>query len=171
MPVSLLSSGAAAWSASQRPCRLPLLQPAGLRPSPLLAPWRPRQACSSSRRVSAAAGSGADRAPPPLAEQHAAPAAQQQHAAEAADVDAAAPAPHERWVPASWLSGWKGAGSLLLSLGAVTGGGLLGACSGRGRAHYRMRGQCPSAVACSCKHTRQADACTQPPPLQAPALT
>ncbi|KAL4422726.1 hypothetical protein ABPG75_008923 [Micractinium tetrahymenae] len=29
-------------------------------------------------------------------------------------------------MPASWLSGWKGSGSLLLSLGAVTGGGLLG---------------------------------------------
>lgn len=33
---------------------------------------------------------------------------------------------HERWMPASWLSGWKGMGSMLLSLGAVTGGGLLG---------------------------------------------
>jgi hypothetical protein len=32
-----------------------------------------------------------------------------------------------RWVPASLLSGWKGTGSLMLSLGAVTGGGLMGA--------------------------------------------
>ena len=30
-------------------------------------------------------------------------------------------------MPASLLSGWKGAGSMLLSLGAITGGGLLGA--------------------------------------------
>lgn len=32
----------------------------------------------------------------------------------------------ERWQPASLLSGWKGPTSLLLSLGAVSGGGLLG---------------------------------------------
>jgi hypothetical protein len=32
-----------------------------------------------------------------------------------------------RWMPASMLSGWQGAGSMLLSLGAVSGAGLLGA--------------------------------------------
>jgi hypothetical protein len=41
-------------------------------------------------------------------------------------VQDAAAEQHERWMPASWLSGWKGMGSMLLSLGAVTGGGLLG---------------------------------------------
>lgn len=61
----------------------------------------------------------------------------QQRAAEVAAPAAAAAvqaprqpeqAPAERWMPASWLSGWKGTGSLLLSFGAVAGGsGLMGA--------------------------------------------
>jgi hypothetical protein len=35
--------------------------------------------------------------------------------------------PTERWMAASQLSGWKGPGTMLLSLGAVSGAGLLGA--------------------------------------------
>ena len=40
----------------------------------------------------------------------------------------------ERWMPASWLAGWKGAGTMALSFGAVTGGGLLGRLPGGGGA-------------------------------------
>lgn len=47
-------------------------------------------------------------------------------AADAAAAEVAAAPRPERWMPASWLAGPQGAGSLLLSLGAVTGGGLLG---------------------------------------------
>ncbi len=66
-------------------------------------------------------------APAPLA---ADPAALPAAAAAAAEVQDVAAKQHERWMPASWLSGWKGMGSMLLSLGAVTGGGLMGAPTG-----------------------------------------
>lgn len=42
-------------------------------------------------------------------------------------------------MPASLLSGWKGMGTLMLSLGAVTGGGLLGAHVQAAAAAYARR--------------------------------
>lgn len=45
----------------------------------------------------------------------------------------------EHWMPASLLSGWKGMGTLMLSLGAVTGGGLLGAHVQAAAAAYARR--------------------------------
>lgn len=49
----------------------------------------------------------------------------------------------ERWMPASWLSGWQATPTLLLSLGAVSGGGLLGAAAMR---RLQMHGRCCTAA-------------------------
>ena len=82
---------------------------------------RREEAASSSQQQQgsqAAPAAAADAEAEPLGLQHAEQQReeQQQHAAGAGT----------RWMPASMLSGWKGAGSMLLSLGAVSGSGLLG---------------------------------------------
>jgi hypothetical protein len=80
----------------------------------------------------------------------------------------------ERWMPASWLSGWKGAGSLLLSFGAVTGGGLMGAW-GAGDYAWALRMQ-PYHFAAAATGRPLLTCCmallpVPPLHLQAPALT
>lgn len=81
--------------------------------------------CSSLRQESSSGQQQQQAAPPPAPLAAAPPAAQPQQE-QPQQVEAAA----EQWMPASWLSGWKGTGSMLLSLSAVTGGGLLGARCG-----------------------------------------
>jgi hypothetical protein len=100
---------------------LPLLL---ARPSLAAARGRPALVAAAASQPRGSGGralppaAGGERAPPLLASsqpQAAAPSEQQQQRR-----------PDERWMPASWLSGCQGAGTMLLSLGAVSGGGLLG---------------------------------------------
>lgn len=109
------------WSASQ-----PLPSHRPLRAAPLGTPAK-RLACAAQRQDGGGAGGQQAGAPAPPA------TLQQQQRPEQQQPEQQQPAAAERWAPASLLSGWKGAGSMLLSIGAVAGGGLLGAsCVGLG---------------------------------------
>ena len=133
--LATVASGAIACSApgQRRHGQRALQQAAPFRPLPALRPrpsshWQ-HVSCAARREEAASTsqqqqGSAAPPAAPaatgaeaePLGLQHAEQQQEQQHAAAAT-----------RWMPASMLSGWQGAGSMLLSLGAVSGAGLLGA--------------------------------------------
>lgn len=159
---------------------LALLQPSTARPQRLFLQQAHRAAQQSLRpglrraaarhRPRATSGSGGEpgRAPeeaellPPqaqqLAEQHGGqqqlPAAQPREEARRG----------ERWQPACLLSGWKGPATLMLSLSAVSGGGLLGEC-------------CPAPPACplcccmpALPQLRWSPAAPLPPPLHLPCF-